>query len=90
MKTLTLSRHLRFSPLPFTPPKTREIEESKDQPIEIPVDPVEAAVIEAHSEQARLYFSSTCPPGERMKQTPEAEARGKRYWEHYEKLVSFW
>jgi hypothetical protein len=36
----------------FYPLKTRETEEPKDQPIEIPVDPVEAVAIEAHSEQA--------------------------------------
>jgi hypothetical protein len=36
-----------------------------------------------------LYFSSTCPLGERLKQTPEEEARGKRYWKHYEKTGEF-
>jgi hypothetical protein len=69
MKMLMLLRHLRFSPPLFTPPppKTREIEEPKDQPIEIPVDPVEAAAIEAHNEHVRLYFSSTYPSGETLK-----------------------
>jgi hypothetical protein len=51
----------------------------------IPVDPVEAAETEARSEQERIYFSSTCPPGECMKQTPKEEAVGKRYLDHYEK-----
>jgi hypothetical protein len=55
----------------------------------IPIDPSEAAEIEARSKQARIYFSSTCPPGERMKQTPEEEAAGKKYWDHYEKTREF-
>jgi hypothetical protein len=70
MKMSMLLRHLRFNPPLFTPPpplKTREIEGPKDQPIEIPVDPVEAAAIEAHNEHVRLYFLSTYPPGERLK-----------------------
>jgi hypothetical protein len=49
-----------------------------------PVDPTEAAEIEARSKRVRIYFSSTCPPGERMKQTPEEEVASKRYWDHYE------
>jgi hypothetical protein len=53
------------------------------------VDLIEAAATEAHSKQARLYFSSTCPPCERLKQTPEEEARGKRFWKHYEKTGEF-
>jgi hypothetical protein len=57
----------QIQPSTFYRLKTREIEEPKDQPIEIPVDPVEAEAIEAHSEQVRLYFSSICPPGERLK-----------------------
>jgi hypothetical protein len=59
--------------------KARETEEPKDPPIEIPVDPVEAAAIEDHNEKARLYFSSTCPSGARLKQTPEEEVRGKTF-----------
>jgi hypothetical protein len=36
-----------------------------------------------------LYFSSTCPPGERLKQTTYEEVRGKRFWEHYEKTGEY-
>jgi hypothetical protein len=56
----------QIQPSTFYPPKTREIQEPKDHPIEITIDPVEDGAIEAHSEQARLYFSSTCPPSERL------------------------
>jgi hypothetical protein len=69
----------QIQPSTFYPPKAKEVEELKDQPVVAPVDLAEAANIEARSERARLYFSSTCPPGERMKQTPEEEAIGKRY-----------
>jgi hypothetical protein len=79
----------QIQPSTFYPPRAREPEKPKDPPIEIEVDPVEAAVTAAHSEQVRLYFSSTCPPCERLKQTPEEEARGRRYWEHYEKTGGF-
>lgn len=75
----------KIRPSTFYPPKDQEIEEPKDQPVVIPVDPVEAAETEARSEQERIYFSSTCPPGECMKQTPKEEAVGKRYLDHYEK-----
>jgi hypothetical protein len=27
----------------------------------------------------------TCSPNKRIKQTPEEEAAGKRFWDHYEK-----
>jgi hypothetical protein len=76
-------------PSTFCPPRARDPEKPKDPPIEILVDPVEAAATAAHSEQMRLYFSSTNPPCERLKQTPEEEARGKRYFEHYEKTGQF-
>jgi hypothetical protein len=78
-----------IQPSTFYPPRAREAEEPKDPPIEIVVDPVEAAATEAHSEQARLYFSSTYPPSERLKQTPEEEARGKKLWEDYEKTGEY-
>jgi hypothetical protein len=57
----------KIQPSTYYPSRAREAEEPKDPPIEIVVDPIEAAAIEANSEQARLYFSSTCPPGERLK-----------------------
>jgi hypothetical protein len=78
-----------IQPSTFYPPQAQEIEEPEDQPVVIPVDLVEAAAIEAHSEKERLYFSSTCPPGERLKQTPEEEAARKRYWDLYEKTGEF-
>jgi hypothetical protein len=69
----------QIQPSTFYPLRAREPESPKDPPIAIEVDPVEAAVTAAHSEQVRLYFSSTCPPHERLKQTPKEEARGKKY-----------
>jgi hypothetical protein len=51
----------KIQPSTFYPPRSREFEKPKDPPIEIEVDPVEAAATAAHSEQAGLYFSSTCP-----------------------------
>jgi hypothetical protein len=74
----------QIQPSTFYPSRAWKTKESEDPPVEIPVDPVEAAVIEAHSEQVRLYFSSTGPSGKRLKQTPEEEVRGNRFWEHYE------
>jgi hypothetical protein len=79
----------QIQPSTFYPPRAREPEKPKDPPIEIVLDPVEAAATATHSEQVRLYFSSTFPPVERLKQTPEEEARGKRFWEHYDKTGEF-
>jgi hypothetical protein len=59
----------QIQPSTFYPPRAWETKEPEDPPNDILVDPVEAAMIEAHSEQDKLYFSSTCPPGERLKQT---------------------
>jgi hypothetical protein len=73
----------------FYPHRARDPEKPKDSPTKIEVDPVEATVTAAHSEQMRLYFSSTNPPCEWLKQTQEEEARGKRYFEHYEKTGQF-
>jgi hypothetical protein len=66
-------------------PKDKKPKVPKDQPTIAPMDPTEAAEIEARSELGHIYFSSTCPPRERMKQTPEEEVASKRYWEHYER-----
>jgi hypothetical protein len=40
----------QIQPSTFYPPRARETEEPKYPPIEIPVDPIEAAAIEAHNE----------------------------------------
>jgi hypothetical protein len=45
-----------IQPSNFYPPKTQKIEESKDQPMEILDDPIEAAAIEAHSEKSEIVF----------------------------------
>jgi hypothetical protein len=79
----------QIEPSTFYPPRAPDPEKPKDPSIEIEVDPVEAAATAAHSEQMRLYFSSTNPPCEWLKQTPKEEARGKRYFEHYEKTGQF-
>lgn len=71
------------------PPKAKEPQEPKDQPVIVPIDLAEAVEIEDRTERAQVYFSATCPPGERMKQTPEVEAAGKRYWEHQEGIGEF-
>jgi hypothetical protein len=74
----------QIQPSTFYPPQAKEVKEPKCQPVIAPVDPTEAAEIEARSERARIYFLSTCPPGGRMKQTLEKEVASKRYWDHYE------
>jgi hypothetical protein len=79
----------QIEPSTFYPLRAREPEKPKDPPIEIEVDPVEAAATASHSEHMRLYYSSTNPPCERLKRTLEEEARGKKYWEHYDKTGEF-
>jgi hypothetical protein len=79
----------QIQPSTFYPPKAKGIEEPKDQPAIVPTDPTEEAEIDARSERAQIYFSSTCLPVECMKQTPEEEATSKRYWDHYKRTGEF-
>jgi hypothetical protein len=51
----------------FYPPKAKEVGEPKDQSVIAPIDLAEATEIEARSEHAQIYFSSTRPPSKRMK-----------------------
>jgi hypothetical protein len=79
---------LQIQPSTFLSSEAKEVEEPKDQHVIVPTDLAEAAEIEARSEHARIYFSSTCPLGECLKQTSE-EAAAKRYWDHHERTREF-
>jgi hypothetical protein len=64
----------QIPPSIFYPPKAKEVEELKAQPMIVPIYLAEAAEIAARSERARVYFSSTCPSGEHLKKIPKEEA----------------
>jgi hypothetical protein len=69
---------LRIELMGAYPLKDKEPQEPKDQPETTPVDP-NLAEIEVRTERAQVYFSATCSPRECLKQTPEAEAAGKKF-----------